>query len=90
MVIIVEIIPMRRDRNLLRLHVLDGLAIDDIGALHGVHRATAARWIERTREDVARAVRRDLMRQLGIDPFEVDDLLRWVQSQIDLSLSGLA
>ena len=78
------------DRNLLRMNVLDGLSIDGIAAVHGVHRATAARWLERARETVALAVRRDLMRQLGSDPFETDQLLRWVQSRIELSLSGLA
>ncbi|HEU0034801.1 MAG TPA: sigma-70 family RNA polymerase sigma factor [Kofleriaceae bacterium] len=79
-----------RDRNLLRLHLVDNLTIDQIGGLQGVHRATAARWIDRARGDVALAVRRELMRRLGADPFETDDLLRWVQSRIDLSLSGLA
>jgi RNA polymerase sigma-70 factor (ECF subfamily) len=78
------------DRNLLRMHVLDGATIDAIAAVHGVHRATAARWLERARETVALAVRRDVMRQLGADPFEADELLRWVQSRIELSLSGLA
>jgi RNA polymerase sigma-70 factor (ECF subfamily) len=79
-----------RERNLLRMHVIDGLSIDEVGALHGVHRATAARWIERAREAVSRGVRHDLMQQFGTDPFEADELLRWVQSRIDLSLSGLA
>ena len=79
-----------RDRNLLRLHLIDELAIDQIGALQGVHRATAARWIEQAREHVSKSVRRDLMEQLGADPFEADEVLKWVQSRIDVSLSGLA
>jgi RNA polymerase sigma-70 factor (ECF subfamily) len=79
-----------RDRNLLRMHLLDGLTIDQVGAIQGVHRATAARWIERAREAVARAVRRELMRELGVDPFEAEELLGWVQSRIELSLSVLA
>ena len=78
-----------RDRNLLRMHVIDGLTIDQIGALQGVHRATAARWIERAREAVSRSVRRDLMKQFGADPFETEELLQWVQSRIELSLSAL-
>jgi len=78
-----------RDRNLLRMHLIDGLSIDQIGAIQGVHRATAARWIERAREDIASKVRRRLMKDLGADPFEADDVLRWVQSRIELSLSGL-
>lgn len=79
-----------RDRVLLRMHVIDGLTIDQIGGLQGVHRATAARWVEAARESVARNVRRDLMQQLGADPFEADELLQWVQSRVDMSLSVLA
>jgi RNA polymerase sigma-70 factor, ECF subfamily len=69
--------------------VLDGLTIDQIGALQGVHRATAARWIERAREEVSRNVRRELMKELGMDPFETDEILEWVQSRVELSLSVL-
>jgi RNA polymerase sigma-70 factor (ECF subfamily) len=79
-----------RDRNLLRMHVIDGLTIDQIGALQGVHRATAARWLETARATISRGVRRDLMKQLGTDPFEAEEILQWVQSRIELSLSGLA
>jgi RNA polymerase sigma-70 factor (ECF subfamily) len=78
-----------RDRVLLRMHVLDGLTIDQIGALQGVHRATAARWIERAREEVSRGVRRELMKELGTGPFEADEILEWVHSRVELSLSVL-
>jgi len=78
-----------RDRVLLRMHVLDGLTIDQIAGVQGVHRATAARWIERAREAVSKNVRRDLMKQLGTDPFEADELLRWLHSRVELSLSAL-
>jgi hypothetical protein len=37
----------RRDRNLLRYQYFDHLTVDDIGALHRVHRATAARGVAR-------------------------------------------
>ncbi|MBL0217151.1 MAG: sigma-70 family RNA polymerase sigma factor [Myxococcales bacterium] len=79
-----------RERTLLRLNVIDELSIDAIAALHDVHRATAARWLESAREAVSMATRRELARSLGIDPFEASELMHWVRSQIDLSLSGLA
>ncbi len=79
-----------RDRVLLRMHILDELTIDQIGAVQGVHRATAARWIERARETLSREVRKDLMAQLGADPFDTEELLQWMQSRIELSLSVLA
>jgi RNA polymerase sigma-70 factor (ECF subfamily) len=79
-----------RDRNLLRMHLIDELTIDQIAALHRTHRATAARWLAAARDQVAREVRRDLMKQLGADPFEADELLQWIRSRVELSLSGLA
>jgi RNA polymerase sigma-70 factor (ECF subfamily) len=78
-----------RDRVLLRMHVLDGLTIDQIGVLQSVHRATAARWVERARETLSRHIRRELMTQLGTDPFETTEMMAWMQSRIDLSLSVL-
>ena len=79
-----------RERTLLRMHVIDEVSIDGIAALHGVHRATAARWVESARETVSLATRRELARALGIDPFEASELMQWVRSRIELSLSGLA
>src|SRR5687767_4913474 len=37
------------DRTLLRQQIVDGLSIDELGAAFGVHRATAARWVNRAR-----------------------------------------
>ena len=79
-----------RERLLLRMHLIDALTIDQIAAVQGVHRATAARWLERARETLSRATRKDFMARLGTDPFEADEILRWVQSRIELSLGALA
>jgi len=54
-----------RERNLLRYQVLDRLGIDHIGALHGVHRVTAARWIAHARRALIEGVRRRLQDRLG-------------------------
>ena len=37
-----------------------------IGALYGIHRATAARWIAAAREELGGAIRAELDRLLGI------------------------
>ncbi len=75
-----------RDRRLLKLRILDDLNIDEIGALHGVHRATAARWLEAAREGLGKAVRRQLERELAVDRGDLDSILRLIRSRIDLSL----
>jgi RNA polymerase sigma-70 factor (ECF subfamily) len=75
-----------KERLLLRQQCLDGLSIDDLGALHGVHRATAARWLAKSRETLLRQTKRGLMKRLGISLAEVDSILRLLQSRLDLSL----
>ena len=74
------------DRNLLRMHILDGLSIDRLAALQGIHRSTAARRIAKAREQVATGVRDELVAQLG-ETGPVQSLLRVVRSGLDLSLS---
>lgn len=77
------------ERNLLRLHAIDGLSIDQLGALLGVHRATAARRLERVRDRLFGATRSAMMAELGSDRAEAESVLRWVKSCLDLSLAGL-
>lgn len=75
-----------RPRTLLRYYLLDGLNIDQIGAIYGVHRATAARWIERVREDLLLATRERLMRRIKVDRGELESIMRLIQSQLDVSI----
>jgi RNA polymerase sigma-70 factor (ECF subfamily) len=74
--------------NVLRLHLVDGLNIDRIGALYGAHRATAARWIAATRRELLEGTRARLAARLRLGAGEVDSLLRLLCSQLDLSLRG--
>jgi len=76
-----------RQRTLLRLRFVDGLSIDQIGGVYGVHRATAARWLSRIREEIFDATRSGLQTSLQIDTGEFDSLLRLVRSQLDVSVS---
>lgn len=77
-----------KERLLLRQQCLDGLTIDDLAPLHGVHRATAARWLAKTRETLVSQTRKGLMKRLGIARAEADSLLRLLQSHIDLTLDS--
>ena len=78
-----------RDRLVLRQHGVDDLSIDQIGALHGVHRATAARWVEQARADLARATERALQARLGATAAEVRSLLQQIMSRMDASVHRL-
>jgi RNA polymerase sigma-70 factor (ECF subfamily) len=78
-----------QERNVLRLHFLDGLGIDEIGTLYRIHRSTAARWIARGRERLLEATRQHLRERLRVEEAELDSLMRLVRSQLELSLRGL-
>jgi RNA polymerase sigma-70 factor (ECF subfamily) len=78
-----------RERNLIRYQLIDGLSVDQIGALYGTHRATAARWVAAARDELANRTRDELRRRLSLSREEVDGLIRWIQSQLELSLQRL-
>ncbi len=75
-----------RQRNLLRQQYIDGLTIDGLAALYGVHRATSARWIAQARQTLLDETRRLLTDLLGTSVEDVDSIIRMVRSQIDISI----
>lgn len=78
-----------RQRNLLAQHTLARLNIDQLGAIYGVHRATAARWVEDARVALAGHTRAALGELLELDEDEVNSVMHLIQSQASLSLSRL-
>jgi RNA polymerase sigma-70 factor (ECF subfamily) len=78
-----------RDQTLLRQHVIDGLSIDEIGALYGVHRATAARQLERARQAVLAGTRQRLASVLQVRTGELDSILRLIRSRVEVTLRWL-
>jgi len=76
-------------RNLLKLHFVDGVTLDQLAALFHVHRATVVRRIAQAREAVFDSVRIRLQAELAIDRDEFEDLLDLLRSRLELSLSAL-
>ncbi len=75
-----------QQRNVLRLQLLDGLNIDQIGALYGTHRSTAARWLASAREELLLRTREQLGTALRLGPTELDSLMGQLHSQLDVSI----
>jgi RNA polymerase sigma-70 factor, ECF subfamily len=75
-----------RPRNLLRQHYLDGLTMEAIGAIYRVHRITVVRWMEQSREALAKETRRELGARLRVDRNELESILRLIESQMEMSL----
>jgi RNA polymerase sigma-70 factor (ECF subfamily) len=78
-----------RERNLLRLHFLDGLGIDGLAPVFGVHRATVARWLAAARTRLHDGVIALLQARLDVDARELESLARVVRSELEISLKSL-
>lgn len=78
-----------RLRAALRMHLVDELTIDPIGVAYGVHRATAARWIQRAKDELAADTHRRLRAVLALTATELDRVAALVSSQLDVSRSQL-
>ncbi len=78
-----------RDRALLRLHLISGVEVERIGAIYGVSRSTATRWLADAREAVSAEVQRLLRERLSLSGGDVASLARLVASDVDVSMSRL-
>jgi RNA polymerase sigma-70 factor (ECF subfamily) len=74
------------ERNVLRLHYLDGLTLEEVGTTYRVSRATAARWIASARETIIERTQAALGTRLGTDAPHAASMLDLVKSQLDLSI----
>jgi RNA polymerase sigma-70 factor, ECF subfamily len=74
-------------RLLLVQHHVDGLSVDQLAALHGVHRATAARRVAAAREAFSTEVRAVLSRELAVGAETYESIVRLVRSDLSLHLS---
>lgn len=75
-----------KERNLLRLHHLDGVQTAELAKVHGVHRATVVRWLADARQSFVSNFRDEFAAKLGTQRLEVDSLARVFQSGLDISL----
>lgn len=75
------------ERNLLRLHYLDGLSIDVLATMQAMHRSTVARRLARLRQALSEQTR-TLLRttfQISADTFE--SLAKFIDSKFEVSLN---
>lgn len=75
-----------RERNLLRYHFLLDLSIDQIAVIYRIHRATAARWVTRTRERLVGEARKAFLERVPTSPESLPEVVALLQSRLTLSL----
>jgi RNA polymerase sigma-70 factor, ECF subfamily len=77
----------KRDRTILRHRFADGLDIDAIGAIYGVHRSTAARWLHQIRVRLREETFANLAALLAVSIDELSSVLRFIGSELDAGIS---
>jgi RNA polymerase sigma-70 factor (ECF subfamily) len=77
------------ERNVLRLHFVEGLTLSQIGAAYQADKSTISRWISKARKSLLEQTREDLGKKFRLDSRELDSLMYLVQSQLDVSISSL-
>jgi RNA polymerase sigma-70 factor (ECF subfamily) len=75
-----------REKNLLKLHYVEGVSLPKLAALEGVSRATVVRSLRDARQAALERVRSLLRDRLRLSQKEGESLLRFLRSRLDLSL----
>jgi RNA polymerase sigma-70 factor, ECF subfamily len=78
------------ERNILRFRLQEGLQVDQIAVLYGVHRVTMARRIRAIRESLLQRTRSHLATSLGAHTEEMSSILRLVGSRLDVTFGALS
>ncbi|MBA3451508.1 MAG: hypothetical protein H0T42_00260, partial [Deltaproteobacteria bacterium] len=73
-------------RDMIRAHYLEGATFDAIAERQEIHRATAARWVARAREQLLIATREQLSRTLEVTSADLDSILQLVGSHFEITL----
>ncbi|MCB9558076.1 MAG: sigma-70 family RNA polymerase sigma factor [Deltaproteobacteria bacterium] len=79
----------KRQRSLLQLSYIDGLSIDDLAPIFGVHRATAARWLQKARAELLVGTRQRLLSALSVEEPELDSIIALISSRLDFSFRSV-
>jgi RNA polymerase sigma-70 factor (ECF subfamily) len=80
---------VERDRLVLRLHLVSGVSVGQIGQMYGVSQSTASRWLAEAREKVQAEMVERLREQTGLETADLRSLAALVASQLDLDMSML-
>jgi RNA polymerase sigma-70 factor, ECF subfamily len=76
-----------RERHALRMHVLAGWNVSQIGESLDIHRSSAARWIAAAKERINENVRNLLRERLDLSSGELERLFDLFSTQLEVRLS---
>jgi RNA polymerase sigma-70 factor (ECF subfamily) len=78
-----------RERLVLRLYLVSGMTLTAIGKTFDVPQQTVSRWLQKARDSVLSDVGRAVVERLKLPSDDVTSMIRFVASQLDISISRL-
>jgi RNA polymerase sigma-70 factor, ECF subfamily len=79
----------KRERNLLRLHLLGGVTLEALASMYGAHRATVVRWLARARAAMLAETKKALGARVKARPEELESLMGLVASRFEVSMERI-
>ena len=77
-------------REELRLYYIEGLGVEQIGAMYGIAASTVSRRLEKARRLLRDKTRAALAQHLRVDDGELDSILRMIATRLDVRRSAIA
>ncbi|MGO9829750.1 MAG: sigma factor-like helix-turn-helix DNA-binding protein, partial [Myxococcaceae bacterium] len=78
-----------QERSLLKLHFIDGLSFNQIGAVYQVNKSTISRRLSHARERLLATTRALLEQRFHLGAPELESLLRLLGPELALSLTSV-
>lgn len=78
-----------RERNMLRLHFLQKVTLQQLASMYGIHRATVVRQLASIREKVAKGTRGELKSHGAVGATDLESIVDLLKSRFDVSVEGL-
>jgi RNA polymerase sigma-70 factor (ECF subfamily) len=78
-----------RERNVLRLHLLGGMTLEQVARMYGIDRSTVVRLLQKVRSKLFTHTRKALREDLEIERAELDSVLALIRSRFEVSLGRL-
>ena len=79
----------QRERRLLRHQLLEHSTLEQLGALFGVHRTTAARWLQQAQDRLLVLARDHVRARIGAQATTAGGIIALVRSQLHVSVQRL-
>ncbi|MCC7535400.1 MAG: transcriptional regulator [Deltaproteobacteria bacterium] len=77
------------ERNLLRLHFVGCVTLDDLARMYEVHRTTIVRTLAKAKKALFEETRKGMRRQLQIGPAELDSIMALIESRLEVSVGRM-